>query len=144
MDSRCFAALHGELDPGESVLHVCFQRSFVRRVPRWLFVRKEELAARLVALTNRRLLMATEGEHEIQDRYGVRLRTAPLDYLREVQRTKEDGRALFTFRFAANAAGWKLWLREEDERAMDSIILALGCGFNTRYENTSLSSGGVS
>lgn len=127
-DTRCLAALHIELHQGtETLLQFSYQPSFSRRSERSLYIGHEQVSARLLALTDLRLLLVNEGPDELEDQHGVRLRWLPLDALVTVEREPHQERHRFTLVFRGEVPRMHFWLEDENEiSAMESILSALG------------------
>lgn len=120
-DSRCFGALHRELDTDEHLKRVIFQHSFVRRAPSRFSAFKEEVAGRALVRTNCRLLMAVEGMGDLEEPYGIRIRSASLRFPPKVTRREEHQRTMCRISFGKEV-DWNFWALPEDIDLVEKLI----------------------
>lgn len=120
-DSRCLGAVYRELDTDERLEHVAFQHAFLRRTPSRLFALKEEIAARALVRTDSRLVIAIEGMGNLQEPYGVRLRSASLHFPPMVTRREERQRTLYQINFGKQV-NWNFWALPEETVLVDRLI----------------------
>lgn len=123
-DSRCHAALHVELDEGERVHRLFFQPARSIEISRWFFRHKQVMAARALVLTDRRLLVAVEGRTDIQEDYGITIRSCRPKALQKILVNRQGGLTRFDFLFERSLI-WKFWQGEEERTSMDDLIAAL-------------------
>lgn len=123
-DSRCHVALHVELDEGEQIRQLFFQPARRIQTRRWFFPHKETAAARVLVLTDRRLVVAVEGRAEIQEDYGITVRSCQIRALKKVLVRTESGLTRFDLVFGRSLI-WKFWQGDEEPTSMNSLIAAL-------------------
>lgn len=123
-DSRCHAALRVELDEGERVRQLCFQPTRSIETSRWFFHRKQTAAARVLVLTDRRLMVAVEGRTDIQADYGITVRSCPTKAVTKVRVRAESSLARFDFVLDRSLI-WKFWIGDEERTSMDALVAAL-------------------
>lgn len=124
IDHRCCVALQREVDSKEAVVEICYQPAFSQLSSRWFYTRKEEIAARTLAYTNRRLILIVEGQQERQEAYGIRIRSIAIQRLRAVQRQKDGSRTIFRFLFAGSLA-WQLNVASENIARVEALLSTL-------------------
>lgn len=124
MDTRCYAAIHAELADEEHLLQLCFLPSRPVSMPHWFFRHTELVAARVLVLTNRRLILAVEGYSERQQEHGVRIQSCVASRLQKILIRRGHDNQFFQFVFEPPLI-WKLWVSEEEEEAISVLLKEL-------------------
>lgn len=92
---RCWAALRTELDPGEVLHGLCFQPPTQPEKRIWFFKPPPMTPAHLLAATSHRLITISTGIEDLNDPYGVTVRSTVARRLNAVEiRDTPNGIAL--------------------------------------------------
>lgn len=124
MDSRCHVGVHSELDEEERILQLCFQPTRTESQSRWLLSHRETKAARLLVLTDRRLIFVVEGHAERQEEYGLSVRSCPASRLQRVLKKEEHDFTVFHFVFERSVT-WNLWVSDPEDESIHALLSVL-------------------
>lgn len=123
-DSRCHAALHVELDEGEQIRQLFFEAARVIKTSHWFISRKQTAAARALVLTDRRLVVTVEGRADLQENYGITIRSCRTEALKKVLVRTQRGFTRFDLVIGPSLI-WRFRPSDEDRSSMEAFIAAL-------------------